>query len=77
MFVAFGEILGQGQLLSGGRNWFIRVIVIESAWNLVLSLPLGWLYARAARGSVGTDRFGLTLGLPRRHERLSGSLGIR
>ena len=77
MFVAFGEILGQGQLLSAGHTWFFRVVVIESGWNLVLSLPLGWLYARAARGSVGTDRFGLTLGLPRRRERLTGSLGIR
>ncbi|HET6917317.1 MAG TPA: rod shape-determining protein MreD [Acidimicrobiales bacterium] len=77
MFVAFGEILGQGQLLSAGHSWFARVILVESGWNLVLSLPLGWLYARAARGSVGTDRFGLTLGLPRRRERLAGSLGIR
>ena len=77
MFVAFGEILGQGQLLGAGGSWLIRVILIESAWSLVLSLPLGWLYARAARGSVGSDRFGMTLGLPRRREPLIGSLGIR
>jgi rod shape-determining protein MreD len=77
MFVAFGEILGQSQLLGAGRSWLIRVIVIESAWNLVLSLPLGWLYGRAARGSVGSDRFGMTLGLPRRRERFVGPLGFR
>ena len=77
MFVAFGELLGQGQLLGAGRTWFIRVILVESAWNFVLSLPLGWLYSRAARGSVGTERFGLTLGLPRRRERLGSPLGIR
>lgn len=72
MFVAFGEILGQGQLLGAGRSWLIKVVFIESAWNLVLSLPAGWLYSRAARGSAGADRFGLTLGLSRRRERLVG-----
>lgn len=72
MFVAFGEILGQGQLLGEGRSWLVRVVVIESAWNLVLALPAGWLYARAARGSAGSDRFGMTLGLPRHRERLVG-----
>lgn len=72
MFVAFGEILGQGQLLGAGRSWLIKVLLIESAWNLVLSVPVGWLYARAARGSAGSDRFGLTLGLSRRRERLIG-----
>jgi rod shape-determining protein MreD len=72
MFVAFGEILGQGQLLGGGRSWLVRVVVLESAWNLVLSLPVGWLYARGSRGSAGSDRFGMTLGLPRHHERLAG-----
>ena len=72
MFVAFGEILGQGQLLGAGRSWLIKVLLIESAWNLVLSLPVGWLYARAAKGSAGSDRFGLTLGLSRRRERLMG-----
>lgn len=72
MFVLFGEILGQGQLLGGGQSWLIKVLLIESAWSLVLSLPAGWLYSRAARGSAGSDRFGLTLGLSRRRERLVG-----
>ncbi|HVA74666.1 MAG TPA: rod shape-determining protein MreD [Acidimicrobiales bacterium] len=72
LFVAFGEILGQGQLLDAGGSWLIRVAVIEAAWNLVLSLPIGWLYSRAARGSVGSERFGMTLGLPRQRERLAG-----
>jgi len=72
VFVAFGEILGQGQLLAAGRSWLLKVVVIESAWNLVLAVPIGWLYSRAARGSAGSDRFGMTLGLPRHRERLVG-----
>lgn len=72
LFVAFGEILGQGQLVGAGGSWLLRVVVIESVWNTILSLPIGWLYSRAARGSVGSERFGMTLGLPRRRERLAG-----
>lgn len=72
LFVACGEILGQGQLLDAGGSWLVRVAVIEAAWSTVLSLPIGWLYSRAARGSVGSDRFGMTLGSPARRERLAG-----
>lgn len=58
LFVAFGELLGQSQLLGGGRSWLIRVTAVEALWAAVLSLPINWLYARAARGSVGVERIG-------------------
>ena len=74
MFVGFGDVLGQHHLLDAGRSWLLRVVLIESAWNVVLSFPVAWLYSRLARGSVGTDRLGMTLVLPRSRERL---LGVR
>lgn len=74
MFVGFGDVLGQHHLLEAGRSWLLRVIVVESAWNVVLSFPLAWLYSRLARGSVGSDRLGMTIALPRSRERV---LGVR
>ena len=55
-WVALGDVLGQSQLLDAGRSWLIRVVVVEAGWAAVLALPVGWLYARAARGSAGTER---------------------
>ncbi|MGH9055026.1 MAG: rod shape-determining protein MreD [Acidimicrobiales bacterium] len=55
LFVVVGDVLGQSQLLGSGKAWLVRVIVIEAGWAAVLSLPVSWLYNRAARGSVGTD----------------------
>ena len=57
-FVAAGVVLGQSQLLGGGRSWLIRVMIVESLWNTLLALPVGYVYARVARGSAGADRFG-------------------
>lgn len=62
LFVAAGDVLGQTQLMGAGRSWLIRVVVVESLWNAVLSLPVGYLYARVARGSVGSDRLGAPIG---------------
>lgn len=62
LFVAAGDVLGQHQLVAGGRSWLIRVDVIESLWSAVLALPVCYLYARMARGSVGSDRFGAPVG---------------
>ena len=73
-FVGVGDVLGQHQLLGAGRSWLLRVIVVESAWNVVLSFPFAWLYSKIARGSVGTERIGTTLSLPRSRERV---LGVR
>jgi rod shape-determining protein MreD len=56
LFVGIGDLLGQNQLLAGGRSWLIRVAVIEAAWNAVLAIPVSMIYGRAARGSVGVDR---------------------
>jgi rod shape-determining protein MreD len=53
LWVTLGDVLGQSQLLGAGRSWLIRVVVVEAAWAAVLALPVGWLYARAARGSKG------------------------
>ncbi len=58
LWVALGDVLGQSQLLDAGRSWLIRVVVVEAAWATVLALPVGWLYARAARGSKGDDLIG-------------------
>lgn len=55
LWVAIGDVLGQSQLLGAGRSWLVRVVVVEAAWATVLALPVGWLYARAARGSKGAD----------------------
>jgi rod shape-determining protein MreD len=74
MFVGFGDVLGQHHLLEAGRSWLLRVATIESAWNVVLSFPFAWLYSRIARGSVGSDRLGVTIALPRSRERV---LGVR
>ena len=62
LFVAAGDVLGQHQLVAGGRSWLIRVDVVESLWSAVLALPVCYLYARAARGSLGADRFGSPVG---------------
>ncbi|HET9076043.1 MAG TPA: rod shape-determining protein MreD [Acidimicrobiales bacterium] len=62
LFVAAGDVLGQTQLMGGGRSWLIRVMVVESLWSAVLSLPFGYIYAWAARGSVGADRLGAPIG---------------
>ncbi len=52
-FVAIGDVVGQHQLIAGGRAELIRIAVIESVANAVLSLPVAWLYSRASRGSAG------------------------
>lgn len=59
LFVGAGDVLGQHQLIAAGRSWLIRVAVVEGMWNAVLALPAGYLYARAARGSVGVERLGV------------------
>jgi rod shape-determining protein MreD len=74
LFVGFGDMLGQHHLLEAGRNWLVKVIGIESAWAVILSFPVAWLYSRLARGSVGTERLGIALVVPRSRERL---LGVR
>lgn len=71
LWVGLGDVLGQGQLLEAGRSWLIRVAAIEAAWAAVLALPVGWLYARAARGSAGADRLGSSQSGALRSERLS------
>jgi rod shape-determining protein MreD len=58
LFVTVGEVLGQTQLLASGRSWLIRVAVLESLWGAVLSVPVGMLYARLARGTQGAVRLG-------------------
>lgn len=74
LFVGFGDMLGQHHLLEAGRSWLLKVVFIESAWSVILSFPVAWLYSRLARGSVGTERLGMTLVAPRSRERL---LGVR
>ena len=70
LWVALGDMLGQGQLLDAGRSWLIRVAIVETGWSVVLALPVSWLYARAARGSPGAEFVGASRGAGRRAERL-------
>jgi rod shape-determining protein MreD len=58
LWVALGDVLGQSQLLDAGRSWLIRVAAVEAGWATLLALPVGWLYARAARGSKGSELVG-------------------
>ncbi len=62
LFVTIGDVLGQSQLLAGGRSWLVRVVVVESAWAAVLSIPVSIIYHWAARGSAGTERLGTVRG---------------
>lgn len=73
LFVGAGDVLGQTQLVGGGRSWLIRVMIVESVWNAVLALPVGYIYAWAARGSAGYGRFGPPLS----PIRLRGLPGVR
>jgi rod shape-determining protein MreD len=58
LWVGLGDLLGQNQLLESGRSWLLKVTVVEAGWATILALPVGWLYARAARGSKGAERIG-------------------
>jgi rod shape-determining protein MreD len=58
VFVGLGDMLGQAQLLDSGRSWLVRVASIEGVWAAVLALPIGWIYAKVAKGSVGVERIG-------------------
>jgi rod shape-determining protein MreD len=54
-FVGIGEVVGQTQLIAGGRSMLVRTVVIESVLNTVASLPVAWIYARCARGTEGAE----------------------
>lgn len=58
LFVGIGDVVGQSQLLSGGRSWLIRVVVIESAWAALLSWPVSRLFEWSAQGSEGAVELG-------------------
>ena len=70
LWVALGDMLGQGQLLDAGRSWLIRVATVEIGWSVVLAWPVSWLYTRVARGSAGADLVGASRGGLVRAERL-------
>jgi rod shape-determining protein MreD len=53
LFVAAGDVLGQYQLVAGGRSWLIRVVVVESLWSAVLVLPFSFVWSWASKGSAG------------------------
>ncbi|MGI8491836.1 MAG: rod shape-determining protein MreD [Acidimicrobiales bacterium] len=57
-FVVLGDVVGQSQLLIGGRSWLLRVVVLEAAWAAVLSWPVSRLFEWAARGSDGAAELG-------------------
>ena len=73
LWVALGDVLGQHQLVGAGRSWILRVALVEAVWAAVLSLPVGWLYARAARGSKGAELMGGEPAAILRGDRLAGT----
>ncbi|MHB1535040.1 MAG: rod shape-determining protein MreD [Acidimicrobiales bacterium] len=58
-FVALGDVVGQSQLAAQGGSWILRVAAVETAFNVVLSLPVSRLFDRASRGSRGSQRLGI------------------
>ena len=58
VFLALAGLFGQSELAEEGRNWLIRVVVIESLDAAALSLPVCWLLRRASRGSPGAMALG-------------------
>lgn len=53
LFLAVGDLLGQGQLLGPGRTYVIRVVTLEALWNAVLAVPAAALVRWAAQGLPG------------------------
>jgi rod shape-determining protein MreD len=53
LFLGLAGLFGQAELGAEGRNWLIRVVVIESVDAAVLSLPAYGLLRWASRGSAG------------------------
>jgi len=66
VFLALAGLFGQSELAHEGRDWLIRVVVIESVDAAVLSLPVCWLLRRASRGSPGAVALGETQAAPTR-----------
>jgi rod shape-determining protein MreD len=53
LFLALAGVFGQAEIAGEGRNWLIRVVVIQSLDAAVLSLPVLRLLRWAVRGSQG------------------------
>ena len=70
LFVAAGDVLGQHQLVAGGRAWLVRVIIVESLWSAVLVLPVSYAWRWASRGSLGVETVGIGGGDAARGDRL-------
>jgi rod shape-determining protein MreD len=60
-FAFLGSLVGDMQLTASGGSWLMRVALIEGVWSALLSLPVSWLYRRAAAGSAGAERLGAAL----------------
>lgn len=58
IYLAVSGLVGGQHLGALGQAWISRVVVGESAWAAVLSLPVTWLFRRASRGSLGAERLG-------------------
>jgi rod shape-determining protein MreD len=55
LFLLFGDLVGQSQLIAYGRSYLLRTTVIEAFWSALLVVPVLAVFARAARGLVGVD----------------------
>jgi rod shape-determining protein MreD len=52
-FLVIGALVGQSQLSGLSHGYLLRAGLIESLWNALLAIPVGWVYERAGRGSAG------------------------
>ncbi len=55
IFLVVGDLVGQSQLSGLRHAYLLRVGVIESLWNALLAIPVGFVYERAGRGSAGAE----------------------
>ena len=58
LFLGLAGLFGQAELGAEGRDWLIRVVVVESVDAAVLSLPVCGLLRWASRGSTGAVAMG-------------------
>lgn len=58
LFLALAGLFSNGAITREGWSWLIRVVVIESIYAAVLSLPAYWLLRWAARSSAGAVALG-------------------
>jgi rod shape-determining protein MreD len=55
VFLVVGDLVGESQLSGLSHGYLVRVALIESLWNALLAIPVGFVYERAARATAGAS----------------------